>query len=57
MLQKSAKERVEYELMKLFGGEWAHSALLKLDECNLLEYIFPFVKRISIRFQRKRDRS
>ena len=46
MLQKSAKERVEYELMKLFGGEWAHSALLKLDECNLLEYIFPFVKEL-----------
>ena len=46
LIQQPAKERIEYELMKLFGGEFAHTALLKLDECNILEYIFPFVKEL-----------
>jgi len=38
-----AKERVQYELMKLFSGDYAHLALLKLDECGILERLFPFV--------------
>ena len=41
-----AKERIEYELMKLFSGEFAHSALLKMNEAGLLDRIFPFVKEL-----------
>ena len=46
LLTKPAKERIEYELMKLFYGEYAHSALLEMDECGILEIIFPFVKEL-----------
>lgn len=46
LINKPAKERIEYELMKLFDGEYAHSALIKLDESGILEYIFPFVKEL-----------
>lgn len=46
LIEKPAKERVEYELMKLFGGKYTDSALLKMDECGILELIFPFVKEL-----------
>lgn len=46
MIEKPAKERVEYELMKLFSGKFAHLALLKMDECGMLELLFPFVKEL-----------
>ncbi len=46
LITKPAKERIEYELMKLFDGEYAHSALLKMDECAILEKIYPFVKEL-----------
>lgn len=46
LLEKPAKERVEYELMKLFDGDFAHLALLKMDECGILEMFFPFVKEL-----------
>lgn len=46
LLEKPAKERVEYELMKLFEGDFAHLALLKMDECGILEMFFPFVKEL-----------
>ncbi len=46
LLSKPAKERVEYELMKLFDGEYADGALLKMDECGILELIFPFVDEL-----------
>lgn len=46
LISKPAKERVEYELMKLFSGKYAHLALLKMDECGLLEVLFPFVKEL-----------
>ena len=32
--------------MKLFDGEYAHLALLKMDECGILEMFFPFVKEL-----------
>ena len=38
-----AKERINYEIMKLFGGDCASGALLKMDEFGLLEKIFPCV--------------
>lgn len=46
LISKPAKERVEYELMKLFDGKFAAEALLKMDECEILEKIFPFVKEL-----------
>ena len=41
---KPAKERINYETMKLFGGNFASKSLLKMDEFRLLEDIFPCVK-------------
>lgn len=41
-----AKERINYEIMKLFGGNYASSALLKMDELGLLEKIIPQVKEM-----------
>ena len=46
LISQPAKERVEYELMKLFGGEYCHKALLDADDCGLLELLFPFVKEL-----------
>lgn len=46
LIDKPARERVEYELMKLFNGEFAYSALLKMDEVGILERIFPFTKEL-----------
>jgi tRNA nucleotidyltransferase/poly(A) polymerase len=46
IINKPAKERIEYELMKLFDGKYADCALLKMDECGILELIFPFVNEL-----------
>lgn len=43
MALNPAKERINYEIMKLFGGDFASGALLKMDEFGLLEKIFPCV--------------
>ena len=32
--------------MKLFDGEYAHLALLKMDECGYFRNVFPFVKEL-----------
>lgn len=41
-----AKERVTVELLKMFEGKYCDLALLKLDECGLLEEIFPIYKEV-----------
>lgn len=41
-----AVERINYEIMHLFGGEFAHVALKNMDEAGLLEKIFPVVKEL-----------
>lgn len=46
LVLKPAKERIEYELMKLFCGKFAHKALLKMDECGILDKFFPFVDEL-----------
>lgn len=46
LITKPANERIEYELMKLFSGKYAHLALLKMDECGILDKIFPFVNEL-----------
>ena len=45
-INKPAKERVTVELLKMFEGKYCDLALLKLDECNLLEEIFPIYKEV-----------
>ena len=46
LIKKPAKERIEYELMKLFSGKYTYDALLKMDECTILEILFPFVNEL-----------
>ena len=41
LLDNVAKERVNTELVKLFGGEYAVEALTEMEKLNLLEHIFP----------------
>ncbi len=43
---KAARERINYELLKLFKGKYAHNALLSMDESGLLEYLFPIMKEV-----------
>ena len=46
LIHQPAVERVNYELLRLFGGEFADMALLNMDKVWLLEEIFPFVKEL-----------
>ena len=46
LLELPAKERIQYELMKLFSGKFCHEALRKMDEVGILELLFPFVKEL-----------
>lgn len=46
LIHQPAVERVNYELMKMFSGEYVHEAILLLDECSLLEEIFPVVRQL-----------
>ncbi len=45
---KPAKERITYELMKLFGGGNCSKTLLKMNEFELLADIFPFVTEMKL---------
>ena len=46
LLFAPAKERINYELMKLFGGSKCSDTLLVMDEFGILEEIFPQVKEM-----------
>ena len=46
LISKPAKERVLYELMKLFNGKYCAEALLNMNKTWLLEEIFPVVKEL-----------
>jgi len=46
LLFTPAKERINYELMKLFGGKYTGKTLLLMDEFGILEEIFPYVKEM-----------
>ena len=46
LILKPAPERINYELMKLFGGKYAAETLLKMNEFGILEKLFPFVKEM-----------
>lgn len=43
LIKNPAVERINYEILKLFGGKYAHKALISMDETGLLELLFPFV--------------
>lgn len=43
LLSKPAIERKNYEIIKLFAGEYAHTAILTMDRAGILEELFPFV--------------
>ena len=46
LIHKPAFERINYELVKLFGGINAHESILSMDNCGLLAEIFPFVSEL-----------
>ena len=46
LINQPAKERLTYELMKTFGGNGVANIILKMDECEVLEEIFPYFKEI-----------
>lgn len=46
LIQKPAKERVNYELMKLFCGKYTNKALLNMNKTWFLEEIFPVVREL-----------
>lgn len=43
-IHKSAVERINYELLKLFSGDYCAKALLEMDKTGLLEEILPITK-------------
>lgn len=46
LIKKPAVERINYEILKLFSGKYAHIALENMDKTWILEEIFPFVKEL-----------
>ncbi len=46
LINKPAKERLSYELMRTFGGQNIKNILLKMDECGLINEIFSYYKEI-----------
>lgn len=44
LITKPAKERINYEILRLFEGKYAHIALHSMDKTHILEKIFPFVE-------------
>ena len=46
LLNLPAVERINYELLKLLGGNFAYDTLLSLDNTGGLEVLFPFVSEL-----------
>ena len=46
LIRNIAPERINQELIKLFGGEFCAQSLILADEAGLLREIFPFVEEI-----------
>ncbi len=46
LIKKPAVERVNYEIMKLFSGKYAHVAIENMNKTWILEKLFPFVKEL-----------
>lgn len=43
-IHESATERISYELLKLFSGEYCEKALINMDKAKLLQEILPICK-------------
>lgn len=46
LIDSIAKERINYEIIKIFEGQFVVETLLKMFEDEVLEFVFPFVKEI-----------
>lgn len=46
LIHNPACERITYEILKLFSGTYCHETLLKMDDCGILQEIFPFVDEL-----------
>ena len=46
LIKKPAVERINYEIMHLFSGDYAHKALKNMQKTWLLEEIFPIAKEL-----------
>ena len=46
LIKQPAKERINDEIMKLFGGKYASKTLISMLDYGILELIFPCVKEI-----------
>lgn len=46
LIKKPAVERINYEVLKLFSGKYAHVALENMNKTWMLEELFPFVKEL-----------
>ena len=47
LILNPSKERIAYEIMKLFGGKYCSETLLLMDDCGILELIFPCIKEFN----------
>lgn len=45
-INKPAVERINYELLKLFGGKYSEKTLMNMDKTGLLEELFPVVEEV-----------
>ena len=41
LISNPAKERISYEILKMFGGKYTEKAILKADETGLIDILFP----------------
>ena len=46
LIKTVAKERINYEIIKIFEGDFVAQTLLQMFEDEVLELVFPFVKEI-----------
>ena len=46
LINQVAKERINYEIIKIFEGDFVAQTLVKMFEDGVLEQVFPFVKEI-----------
>jgi len=46
LINSVAKERINYEIIKIFEGDFINQTLLKMFDDEVLELVFPFVKEI-----------
>jgi len=43
LIKTPARERINYEIMRIFEGKFSDKAILCMDDINLLELLFPFI--------------